>query len=167
MPVASIIILCLPSTALLTPHVESFPIAFALAFASFLSTILGSISLYRLSPLHPLAKYPGPTLCKLTKIWIAWISFGGRTHIYYKNLHDKYGPIVRIGESLFDILIESIFNWLYYVLLGPNELSIVNVELIPYIFGPQGLPKGPSKINLCVNIIFTYLVSFTSVGRKT
>ena len=38
-------------------------------------------------------------------------------------------------------------NWLY--ILGPNELSIVNVELIPYIFGPQGLPKGPSKTNLC------------------
>ena len=43
--------------------------------------------------------------------------------------------------------------------LGPNELSIVDVELIPYIFGPQGLPKGPSKMNLYVNTIFTYLVS--------
>ena len=103
-PIASIIILCIPSTALLIPHVESFSIAFALAFITFLSTLLGSISLYRLSPIHPLAKYPGPTLCKLTKIWAAWISFRGRAHIYYKSLHDKYGPIVRIGESLFDIL---------------------------------------------------------------
>jgi hypothetical protein len=104
LPVASIIILCTPSTALLIPHVESIFIAFALAFTTFLTAFLGSISLYRLSPLHPLAKYPGPTLCKLTKIWTAWISFRGRAHIYYKGLHDKYGPIVRIGESLFDIL---------------------------------------------------------------
>ena len=110
-PVASIIILCIPSTALLIPHVESFSIAFALAFVTFLTALLGSISLYRLSPLHPLAKYPGPTRCKLTKFWTAWISFGGRAHIYYKTLHDKYGPIVRIGESLFDI--ENVFNWLY------------------------------------------------------
>ena len=102
-PVASITILCVPSTALLIRHVGSFFIAFALAFATFLTALLGSISLYRLSPLHPLAKYPGPTRCKLTKIWTAWISFRGRAHIYYKTLHDKYGPIVRIGESLFDI----------------------------------------------------------------
>ena len=104
LPVTSITILCVPSTALLIPHVESFFIAFALAFVTFLTALLGSISLYRLSPLHPLAKYPGPTRCKLTKIWTAWISFRGRGHIYYKTLHDKYGPIVRIGENLFDIL---------------------------------------------------------------
>jgi hypothetical protein len=40
-------------------------------------------------------------------------------------------------------------------------LSIINVELIPYIFGPQGLPKGPRKINLCIDAIFAYSVSFT------
>ena len=142
--IASIIILCIPSTALLIPHVESFSIAFALAFLTFSTTLLVSISLYRLSPLHPLAKYPGPIRCKLTKIWMVWITFGGRSHIYYKKLHDKYGPVVRIGESLFDIFAYDVFNWLY--VLGPNELSIVNVELIPYIIGPQGLPKGPSKI---------------------
>ena len=106
-PVASIIILCIPSTALLIPHVESFSIAFILALVTFLTALLGSISLYRLSTLHPLVKYPGPTRCKLTKIWTAWISFGGRAHIYYKSLHDKYGPIVRIGEGLF---IENVFN---------------------------------------------------------
>ena len=167
LPIASIIFLCIPSTALLIPHVKSFSVAFALAFVTFLTAFLGSISLYRLSPLHPLAEYPGPTRCKLTKFWTAWISFGGRAHIYYKELHDKYGPIVRIGESLFGIFtaIENVFSWL--CVLGPNELSIVNVELIPYIFGPQGLPKGPCKITLSVNTIFAYLVSFTSVGRKT
>jgi hypothetical protein len=73
-----------------------------LAFVTFLMAFLASISLYRLSPLHPLAKYPGPIRCKLTKFWMAWISFRGRAHIYYKKLHDNYGPIVRIGESLFD-----------------------------------------------------------------
>ena len=109
--VASITILCIPSTALLIRHVGSFFIAFPLALLTFSTALLGSISLYRLSPLHPLAKYPGPTRCKLTKIWMAWISFWGRPHIYYKTLHDKDGPIVRIGESLFDIFD---FNWLYF-----------------------------------------------------
>ena len=101
LPAVSITILCIPSTALLLYHVKSFSVAFSFAFVTFLATLLGSISLYRLSPLHPLAKYPGPTRCKLTKFWMAWISYGGRSHIYYKKLHDKYGSIVRIGEALF------------------------------------------------------------------
>ena len=113
LPVVSIIILCIPSTALLIPHFESFFVAFALAFVTFLSAFLGSISLYRLSPLHPLAKYPGPTRCKLTKIWTAWISYGGRAHIYYKTLHDKYGPIVRIGESWYFWLKMSLTGFMF------------------------------------------------------
>ena len=37
-------------------------------------------------------------------------------------------------------------------------MSIVNVELIPHIFGPQGLPKGPSEIKIYVNtILLTWL----------
>ena len=165
LPVASTIVLCIPSTILLLPHVGSLSVAFPLAFITFLAAFFASISLYRLSPFHPLAKYPGPTRCKLTKFWTAWISFGGRAHIYYKELHDKYGPIVRIGESLSGIPV-----WKYFQVAlssGPNELSIINVESITYILGRQGLPRGPSKVNPYLDTIFAYFVSFTSVGRKT
>ena len=42
----------------------------------------------------------------------------------------------------------------------------MNVELIPYIIGPQGLPKGPSKINLYVNtILLTWFPSPVWDGR--
>ena len=150
---ASVVILCLPSTVLLLSHVESFFIAFSLAFVTFLVILFGSISFYRLSPFHPLAKYPGPTRCKLTKIWMAWIGFRGRAHIYYKNLHDKYGPIVRIGESLLFKLCLLFLN-LSIFSSGPNELSIINAELIPYILGSQGMPKGPSKINFIFQLYF-------------
>ena len=165
LPVASTIILCIPSSILLLPHVGSFSIAFSLAFITFLAAFFGSISLYRLSPFHPLAKYPGPILCKLTKFWTAWISLGGRAHIYYKKLHDKYGPIVRIGESVSGL---PVWKYLQVALTsGPNELSIINVELVTSILASQELPKGPCKIILYVNTIFAYLVSFTSMGRKT
>lgn len=29
---------------------------------------------------------------------------------------------------------------------GPNELSVTDKDLLPYILGSQGMPKGPSKI---------------------
>lgn len=66
----------------------------------FLSFLLSSIALYRVSPLHPLSKYPGPVICKLSKIWAAWLSHQGKIHSYYNSLHKIYGPIVRIGEVL-------------------------------------------------------------------
>ncbi|TFK24880.1 high nitrogen upregulated cytochrome P450 monooxygenase 2 [Coprinopsis marcescibilis] len=77
--------------------------------------------LYRISPLHPLAGYPGPLLWRITKFAPAWYGAKGKHHLQLKKLHERYGPIVRIG---------------------PNELSIVDKDMIPFILGNQGMPKG-------------------------
>ncbi|KAG2005799.1 cytochrome P450 [Coprinopsis cinerea AmutBmut pab1-1] len=90
--------------------------------AVFYATLVASVVLYRLSPLHPLAKYPGPLLCRITKFRMAWVAAQGRNHKFYQALHKKYGSIVRVG---------------------PNELSIVDVNIMPFILGSQGMPKGP------------------------
>ncbi|EAU87606.2 high nitrogen upregulated cytochrome P450 monooxygenase 2 [Coprinopsis cinerea okayama7 len=107
---------------MLVPHVSSVPLAIGLAFLIFFSTLFSSIVLYRVSPLHPLAGYPGPLLWRITKFAPAWYGHKGKHHIQLKKLHERYGPIVRIG---------------------PNELSIVDKDLIPFILGAQGMPKGP------------------------
>lgn len=86
-------------------------------------TLLCSVAAYRLSPFHPLAKYPGPTILKLTKLWTVWVAHRGQNHVYLMSLHDKYGPTIRIG---------------------PNELSTIEKDFIPEILGIHGLGKGPS-----------------------
>ncbi|PPQ75940.1 hypothetical protein CVT26_006346, partial [Gymnopilus dilepis] len=63
-----------------------------------------------------------PFILRISKLWSAWVAHQGKTHVYIKELHDRYGPIVRIG---------------------PNELSTVEKNLIPQILGNQGMPKGP------------------------
>ncbi|KAL5532645.1 hypothetical protein ACEPAF_4419 [Sanghuangporus sanghuang] len=60
-----------------------------------------SIVLYRISPLHPLAKYSGPLSLKISKF---------------------YGP---------------------FVCVGPNELSIVDIEAIQPVLGIDGMKRGP------------------------
>lgn len=54
--------------------------------------------LYRLAPFHPLAKYPGPVIWRMSSMVLAGVSYGGRRHIIIDELHAKYGRFVRIGE---------------------------------------------------------------------
>lgn len=66
-------------------------------FGLFWLTLASSILVYRLSPWHPLANYPGPLICKITKFHLAFLSLKGKQHIYYVKLHQKYGDVVRVG----------------------------------------------------------------------
>ncbi|KAF7363917.1 hypothetical protein MSAN_01049800 [Mycena sanguinolenta] len=90
-------------------------------YVVFLGSLCLSITVYRLSPCHPLAHYPGPTLAKVTKLWDMWKVSQGYRYLYYKELHDKYGPHVRTG---------------------PNELSVIDAPAVCQILNSGGLEKG-------------------------
>ena len=95
-----ILLLAIPAylTFLYLPHAGSTIQAAVKVFGLFWSTLVTSILAYRLSPWHPLAKYPGPLLCKLTKFHLAYFSLGGKQYLYYYELHRKYGHVVRVGR---------------------------------------------------------------------
>jgi hypothetical protein len=71
--------------------------AVPLAFIAYWSGLVFFTLAYRLSPFHPLAKYPGPLLAKTSKWWAAHINGRGDQHRCFKRLHDHYGDVVRIG----------------------------------------------------------------------
>ncbi|KAF8543692.1 cytochrome P450 [Trichophaea hybrida] len=48
---------------------------------------------------HPLSKIPGPKLAAFTQHYFSCIYLSGRYHITVKDLHDKYGPIVRLSPT--------------------------------------------------------------------
>ncbi|KAL6808086.1 cytochrome P450 [Trichoderma afarasin] len=56
------------------------------------------VCVYRLT-LHPLAKYPGPTLAKLTNFYAAYHAFRGDLHLDMWKSHQKYGTFVRYGPN--------------------------------------------------------------------
>ncbi|KAI0329906.1 high nitrogen upregulated cytochrome P450 monooxygenase 2 [Cubamyces sp. BRFM 1775] len=109
-------------TYLLHAHI-SLPTAIFASFGTYLTTLLLSIAVYRLSPWHPLARYPGPLYLRVSKLPLTWIASTGKQHKFVKKLHERYGDIVRTG---------------------PNELSIRNADAIPSV---STLPKGPRWIN--------------------
>jgi hypothetical protein len=67
-------------------------------YTPYFSLIFAFVAAYRLSPFHPLAKYPGPILNKLSKFRVSWILAGGKVHIHYQDLHKEYGDVVRVGK---------------------------------------------------------------------
>ncbi|KAI0042241.1 high nitrogen upregulated cytochrome P450 monooxygenase 2 [Auriscalpium vulgare] len=107
----------------LSSTLSSTTLGIFLAFASLNALILLYTVAYRLSPLHPLAKFPGPAHARVSKWWSAYVCARGYQHLYYKSLHDRYASDV--------------------VRVGPNELSMMDVSAIPDVLGPHGLPKGP------------------------
>ncbi|EKM53670.1 uncharacterized protein PHACADRAFT_211341 [Phanerochaete carnosa HHB-10118-sp] len=113
-----------PPTALspLLAHNYGILGGIALSFAIFYATLVSSVFLYRVTPFHPLARYPGPFLAKITRWYWTLIAVKGYQHIELKRLHEIHGDIVRIG---------------------PNELSFRDVSMVQHIMGAHGMPKGP------------------------
>jgi hypothetical protein len=65
-----------------------------LAFNVFLGA---HIAFYRLV-WHDLKSFPGPKLAALTQAWILKEAYLGRTRFTMKELGEKYGEWVRIGQ---------------------------------------------------------------------
>ena len=68
---------------------------------SYWGLILAFTAIYRLSPFHPLAKYPGPTLAKLSKVYWCYLTMRDHPFRVAKHWHDKCGDVVRIGKYTF------------------------------------------------------------------
>lgn len=95
--VCLVLIPIMPGFYILSHSFNHILIALAFSFTIFHVTLLSSIVAYRLSPWHPLARYPGPIIARISMIWTAYTIWTGKVHIYRKKLHDEYGPYVRIG----------------------------------------------------------------------
>lgn len=85
------------------------------ALAVFNGTLLLSIVIYRLSPWHPLAHYPGPAFAKISKLYMWREAKRGMTGYTQAALHKSYNSDV--------------------VRMGPNWISIRSVDAIPVIYG--------------------------------
>lgn len=102
----SILLVLVPSllVSFVYLHAPTLILAIAFTFSSYYTVLLAYVAVYRLSPYHPLARYPGPIENKLSKMTIAWETYRGKQYLYIKELHDRYRDIVRVGMSRFNLL---------------------------------------------------------------
>ncbi|KAH8798742.1 cytochrome P450 [Flagelloscypha sp. PMI_526] len=107
-----------------------------------LTVLVGSILLYRGNPRHPLAAYPGPFLASLSNLWMLYQSLGGKRHVLLMKLHQQYGTHVRIG---------------------PNMLSIVDVDAIKKLLHDPKVPRSSGYRSLEPDHIPPHVLSSRSI----
>ncbi|KAJ5755047.1 hypothetical protein N7533_004590 [Penicillium manginii] len=108
---------------------------------SVLTTVyFGSVLVYRLL-LSPLAKFPGPRLAAATRLYEIYFQLikGGTFTWHINDLHDKYGPVVRITPWEIHIKDPDYYNTLY---AGPGKHRNKD-PLFSYI----GYPKSIFSLN--------------------
>ncbi|KAF9778790.1 hypothetical protein IL306_003266 [Fusarium sp. DS 682] len=94
----------------LTPRSDWKSLSVAFVIVPILSIAAWWIVTYFASPLR---KYPGPRLAGWTNLWRLWTVRKGSYHVRIKELHDQYGPVVRIGPNTLDLDIPELIKTLY------------------------------------------------------
>ncbi|KAF2809419.1 cytochrome P450 [Mytilinidion resinicola] len=77
-----------------------------------LAVYISLVVVYRLT-LHPLARYPGPPLARITDIHLAYHAYLGTRHLEFYRTHELYGPIVRIGPNTLSINTSTALKSIY------------------------------------------------------
>ncbi|KAL4878233.1 cytochrome P450 [Aspergillus karnatakaensis] len=83
--------------------------------SAYLLGLYGSLLVYRIF-LHPLCNFPGPFGARISTGWIATQVKKNNHHIVVRELHRKYGPIVRVGSS---------------------DISVIHPKAVDIVYGPS------------------------------
>ncbi|KAL5000059.1 cytochrome P450 [Aspergillus recurvatus] len=104
-------------------------------------------SLYQLYR-HPLSSIPGPKLAACTSLWLAYHTYTGDECSTLFALHQKYGPVLRIGPNDIDIASGDAIESIYLVRGGFPKTPVYSkfdIEAHSTIFSTLTLPERASR----------------------
>jgi cytochrome P450 len=112
---------------------------------------------------HPLSRFPGPKLARLSDLWTVYYSIKGQSHLKAFEAHQKHGT-----ESLYsserDFWSSNDQNIGSIVRFGPNKLSISSVSAMQGKYLPAPFaPRGASVLNLFTEIYHSKLIQKSQV----
>ena len=80
--------------------------------------------------LSPLSTYPGPKLWAASKLPFNWHTIRGTSAIKFKDLHERYGPVVRYAPNALVYIHPESWEEIY----GPYK-GKKHMEMDPKLFG--------------------------------
>ncbi|KAK4634224.1 Averantin hydroxylase [Fulvia fulva] len=139
--------------------------------------------------LHPLRSYPGPLLWRLSKIPYDYHSFHGTLPSTLKNLHQTYGPVVRIGPTRLSYTDGRVWkevwaarnpewpkdtrgiklppNGSYSILNAPTDIHARYRRLLAHAFSEKGLKDQQPRIQEYVELLVDRLEEKAQSGEAT
>ncbi|KAL4902337.1 hypothetical protein BDW74DRAFT_169552 [Aspergillus multicolor] len=84
---------------------------------------------------HPLSVFPGPKLRAATRLAWVYSMTSGSNHRSIKQLHDRYGPVVRVAPNELSFISPSAWQDIYTK--GPSNKGLVRAEAVSDSVGPK------------------------------
>ncbi|KAI1348361.1 cytochrome P450 [Xylaria sp. FL0043] len=94
----------------------------------------------------PFRNIPGPWLNRISELPAALALLKGDQHVYYKSLHDQYGPVVRVSPDEISFISVEARQEIYGLRKGA-----MNMEKSPIFLGAVGAQDGQTGVSLAVN----------------
>ncbi|KAJ9615089.1 hypothetical protein H2200_001163 [Cladophialophora chaetospira] len=111
----------------------------AFAVLALLSFVLFTYRLY----FHPLANIPGPLGNKITGWAQTLVTQSGRRHVWLFELHQKYGPVVRLTPNTVSINTATALKDIY----GSRKASVRKGQFYQAVQSAEGAPTTFSERN--------------------
>jgi len=97
--------------------------------------------------LHPLAKYPGPLLWRISPIPSIVSLLRGRIAFEYKIHHDKYGPVVRVMPNELSFNTAKAWDDIY-----GHRVGLANMDKDPIHVGAVEAIPGATNLTMAPDI---------------
>ncbi|KAH8595868.1 cytochrome P450 [Bisporella sp. PMI_857] len=95
---------------------------------------------------HPFRSVPGPWINSVSELPATLALVSGNQHRYYRWLHDKYGPVVRVSPEELSFVSVEAREEIYGLRKGGR-----NMEKSPIFLGAVGSVNGQTGVSLALN----------------
>ncbi|OBT81646.1 hypothetical protein VE02_09971 [Pseudogymnoascus sp. 03VT05] len=126
--------------------ISQFPPALSAATAAFLVVAALLIQIIQRLFFHPLCSAPGPWANSVSEIPATIALVTGNQHAYYRSIHEKYGPIVRVSPGELSFVSVEAREEIYGLRKGG-----LNMEKSAIFLGAVGSVEGQTGVSLALN----------------
>ncbi|GKT63323.1 cytochrome P450 monooxygenase [Colletotrichum tofieldiae] len=99
---------------------------------------------------HPLRAVPGPWINSVSELPAALELVRGNQHTYYRSLHEKYGPVVRVSPAELSFISPEAREEIYGFRKGGHLM-----EKSPIFLGAVSSTDGQTGVSLALNVDHT------------
>ncbi|KAI6550163.1 hypothetical protein MCOR03_009612, partial [Pyricularia oryzae] len=92
---------------------------------------------------HPLREFPGPLLARATRVYYSYHRSTGQLELLTKELHDKYGSVVRIAPDELSFVDEAAWVDIY------GSRTKVRLQKEPFFYLGATAPNGEKNLGAC------------------